>query len=424
METMSLWWRRIWQSVLLFFFIYSFHLSYFGIPDEIHTGRIAVILSVILAVVSGNKKNLNKRTTGWKSFKSIINVHVFLLFYSVILIMLWGMGTGQHVITFIVNMFLFCFVPIYTFVLIFDSVDDFAHAILGATIIQSLFVAGSLIDPSFRAAIDLIFNNFARNESLRESYAGGLACISAPGAIKFSMGLMACFYFILKQGKLKYYFLYFYLSLLCAMIARTGLILSLVGILLLFIFNILVVKNVGRSIKTLLAIFALFYISILIISSSQLNVLTSGAIDVYLNKFVALENGGTANWMDKYFDGTTTVIPPISFETIIGTGMIDGISGNGIKINADGGFFRLYAAYGLLIAIFFYLFLLIQLLRCAHNTKQKYIMYTLLLLTSYIIIGEFKEFVVYGIYILVIFYVLAILGQKCDIDRGAVSRGK
>lgn len=61
------------------------------------------------------------------------------------------------------------------------------------------------------------------------------------------------------------------------------------------------------------------------------------------------------SFLKFYFYGSDTVIPPLTWETFWGLGILSGTSGSGITINADGAFIKMYAAVGPLLTIAFYI---------------------------------------------------------------------
>ena len=89
-------------------------------------------------------------------------------------------------------------------------------------------------------------------------------------------------------------------------------------------------------------------------------------------------------------------VPPLSFETIIGTGRVRSITGNGNASGHDSGYVQTYYSLGLLLAIFFYIFFLIfAIFLIQRNKFQKYydskkqkILYLLILIVFVIEIKE------------------------------------
>ena len=114
--------------------------------------------------------------------------------------------------------------------------------------------------------------------------------------------------------------------------------------------------------------------------------------------------------------GKSTVLPPLSTETIVGTGVPSGTSGNGVTVIVDGGFFRLYVAYGLILAIIFYVFFLHLIFRVSFSFKNKDIRYTMLLMSALIIIGEIKEWSIYASCHVTMFFLMALLAYQ-DLKR-------
>jgi hypothetical protein len=122
---------------------------------------------------------------------------------------------------------------------IYSKLDDFMSVLLYATIIQTFFIILCLYDTNFAALMDLTFNYVEdgnnRIERLREGYAGGIGCIAAPGAILYSLGVLACSYLFVKRKKWYFFLLLSVFLLISSMIARTGLLIDMVCVLYILI---------------------------------------------------------------------------------------------------------------------------------------------------------------------------------------------
>ena len=135
------------------------------------------------------------------------------------------------------------------------------------------------------------------------------------------------------------------------------------------------------------------------------------------------ERGVYGSFLKFYFDGGDTVIPPVSWETIIGIGLVSGTSGHGITVNADGGFFRMYAAIGLPLSIVFYIILFAIVLRALSRVRNATVKTVAWFFFAMMLIGEFKEFYLYTRYLLTLYFVfLRVAELQQNASRPAAKR--
>lgn len=343
-----------------------------------------------------------------RSFKRLFWFQVVLLVYVLILIVIIGMGEGQHIINNIINLILFSFIPIVSFTIIFIDIHSFFKAIIWVTFLQTLAIWLCMLNPSFSQLIDYLFppSEFAVESDLREGYSGGIACIAAPGVFKYGLGILACLYFILVEERTRFYYILILFGFTSILVARTGLFIFLSSFLVIFFYKF----NPKKLKLSKILLFLLGTILVILIGYYSFN--TSFIRDRLWRMQVLFELGAQAVFFKPYLEGSTTIIPPLSTETLIGTGIIYGKSGNGIEVVVDGGYIKLYVAYGLVIAFFFYLFLYLQMYRISRNIKLKPLSYLFFILLIYIIIAEFKEFIIYDMYMICFFYVSAFLYSK------------
>lgn len=400
------------KASLMFMYIYDTNLSVFGLPSIFTTRRLVVIVLFGYVVLSkGFVKTFSSKSFGncWKPFNKIISFQYFIFIYSLFLLLLVGRGTGDHIYEISLRLLIFGIMPVFLFKEIFRNIDEFMKAILIATFIQSFFVIYSLVNPLFGALLDSTFSlDDDYVTSHRSGYAGGLNCITAPGCLKFSMGLVAAVYFCLNKRSLIYYASFIFLSVVATMIARTGLLLSLCGLLVIVYGGM----KVGTGKLILNIILPLCILGCLLFYFVE----NGGFNDIF--EFKRLQNlfedgGSDDGFFKEYFSGADTKIPALGYDTLIGIGITSGISGTGIPINVDGGFLRLYGALGIVICIFFYYIFFSQLFVIKKRIKNNVVKLTILYFIMIIIIGEFKEFTIYSQYMVGIFFaIVALLNNK------------
>ena len=379
-----------------------------GLPTYISTIRITSAVFFLLFLFETLKKRKTKYHLVSKDiFKEVSRCVLLLLVYSFILLLTVGFGKGDHIYMTLINALLFSTLVTIFLVRVYDSIDEFMKSLLLVTIIQSIFIWLCTFYPSFGQRLDSIFLYNYEHENLRElSYAYGLACTAAPGAIKYCLGLISCLYFYGKNKKVIYIILFIAFVLTGTMMARTSLIFGVMG---LAIFPVISGKRI--TIKNILSVL----IPLSVICLLLFNLISNNA-NFFSEQFSRLlylfDVGFNDAFLKFYLDGQNTVLPPISSKTIIGTGISSGLSENGVYVNTDGGYLKNYVALGLIASALFYIKFFLSSIRLAFSYKCKANKALMLFFVAYIFLAEFKEWVVFGMYLLCVFYTVAILLEK------------
>lgn len=401
------------KSLLLFLYIYEFNFSAWGFSTFITSRRIVVFLLLGLLIIKSLFRTDGKRgrisialvgQPGWKILRKHILMLLILVLQCIFLTLAYGQGTGTPFIEVLIRQMAFGVIPIFLFYEFFDSLDEFMMALLIATIIQGIIILLCLINPSVTTYIDSTFvqDSIARK---RWGYAGGLACSTAPGCIKFSLGLIACMYFILTNNKSIYYFLNFFLSIIIMLIARTGAV--FVAISLLFLLYALNKEGKASKAFNYVASSVIFLLLLFAILAY------TGSLSAFSQRFVRYVNLIQNGAYDEFFSGFQSErasLPPLS-QNLIGTGTVSGYSGNNQFVNIDGGYLRIYSAVGPIIAIICYISMFKNLIKssciCSRNIKR-----LLLIFVAFIAVAEFKEFTIYAQFMFCIFYSAAFLAER------------
>lgn len=399
---------NIFMTLLMFLYIYEFNFSVFSLPTLLTSRRIAVVILVFYTFFI---KRGESRINLLSSVK-LINKYIFfltgLLIFGCFLIVFIGRGTGTHITDCLIRLLLFGIVPIYCFSRVFSNVDEFMRVILYATLIQAIIIVICLINPVWSLALDNVFvveDQAVRVERYRLGYAGGLACITAPGCLRFSMGLIACLYFCLKKKTLIYMVLFFFLGFVATMIARTGLFLSSVGLLIL-IWQSMRFDHVS-SLKMILIILVTSFL--LIFFMKYIDITEYFGFDRLLDLFYGT---GGKDFKEGYFNGNDTSYPSLSDNLFVGNGIISGIGDDGVRVNVDGGYIRVFSALGFSCCLIFYLVTFGFLIKLMHCCQNKTLQNTLLYFILIILLGEFKEFTLFEQYMLCLFGSMAVICQE------------
>lgn len=414
--------KCLFSSLIVFLYIFEFPTEQWGLPSFITSRRIAVLVLTLLVFVPllfSRSKSVKAYTNVLASvyFNRFIVLVLFLFFYTFFLYIAIG-GTGNMVYEDIIKFLIFGLAPVFLFANYFTDLDECMDCILIAILIQSLIICLCLADSSFASSVDELFVAPEAREYItmhRVQYAGGISCITAPGLFKFSLGLIACSYKIMKTKRSVFVALYLYLSLIATMISRTGLFVSIAGLVVIIAFFIHK-NNIAWLLKTLIAFVSLFLLGFLLLKILDL----SGFIALRLIRFEKLRNGLKTGFFDGYFYGEDNSYPPLDIRTIIGTGVVSGESSNGVVINADGGFYRLFAAFGLPLCILFYCFFFYMVFKLSISARSFVTKYTFFFFSLVFLMGEFKEYTIFKEYMVCFFFVMCFLdGKKTLIKKSS-----
>lgn len=398
----------LWMTLLMFLYIYEFNLKPFGFSTFLTSRRVVVAIIILITLFNCNITRKCSKIRFPGSIYKYIKILIGFLLYGWFLSLTLGQGTGEHITLAIIRLIIFGIIPIFCLSYLVDNVDELMRIILYATIVQSVIVVWCLIFPETSTLLDYYFfdeEQAAYIERHRGQYAGGLACITAPGCLRFSMGLISCLYFCLKKQSIIYMILFFYLGFIATMIARTGMIISAVGIVIILIYT----KRYNKK----LALSLLFYV---LISAIGLVVFLQNVdITEYFN-FSRLQEliygKGGSEFVNGYFYGDTTSIPKLFDNFIFGTGIISGSTTDGFDVIVDGGYLSVYSALGFVFAVLFYLALFNLLFSLMKSCRQQILRTILIYFIIIILLAEFKENTVLKQYMLCLYCTIAVLDVK------------
>lgn len=398
------WIRRVGLSIILFFYIYQCSWLFLGLPPSITSQRIVVVM-LLLALPFISKHNQSKmKNYAGHSFRLFLFLNLFFLLYSFLLIAIIGWGNGMNIVIVLLNVLSLCFLGGWLLLNIFDTLDEFFSVLLIVTIIQCIIVWLCTINPDFGLKVDSLFGQEEYFQEARRGYAGGISCITSSGAIRLSLGLIAALYFIVSgEKKFIYFIIYFFIGLTASMVARTGLVFTLTGLfcLLLYSFRQLKLSTFLTLIVAVLLLIGILYWLLFIQFPTFFQ-------ETFSRMLYLFEVGIDVAFMDGYLDSDTTYVPSLE-EAFWGTGMTSGVSGNGIKVNVDGGVRRLYAGYGLPNTVLFYGSFVWMGIKMFVKLKDRPHRFLLFVFFFFLAISEFKEPTFYNSYTLGMFYIFTVL---------------
>ncbi|MBI5418328.1 hypothetical protein HZA55_10385 [Candidatus Poribacteria bacterium] len=385
-------------SIIMFLFIYD--ISFIAAPS-VTTGRLTVILltACLFTHMMAELKNFVIENF------LILNFFLFISIYSLALYLFnYAIDSTQFS-----RSFHFLFYSIYGSILFWTllkkNVYKFVSIFSLATFIQSLFIAYSYISPGYRLWLSKLLvqgGNIPLTVGLRvpgfsNSSGAALSVIQA-------LGVFASLYAAnLSKSSFKVFF-YSLIAIITlgstVITGRTGLILAILFLLTFMINNI-----IKHNYK--LFIFAILLIIIVLFYSKT----------IYIN----LQKNNTLKWAFEFFEkGTKTgsinelysqYIPPLNFDTLIGTGYI--VSGNKNASGNDSGYIQTYYALGLISASIFYISLISMLSTYIYFIKKKFLF---IFITVTMFLTEFKEPFIYK-YIFPFFTISLLYLQKQKISN-------
>ncbi len=417
--------KTVALTTIYLLFLYSFLIP--GLPF----GSVFFSLGVLAvytaySFVQGPVK-LGK-TKASKMVRLYIYWHLFLLLYVFVILQLHGSGDGTTPIKDYILMLIILPLFYISGNLICSNIEELMKALYIGAIIQSIIIILALFIPILTMALTLFFPEGSYNSdkaggmeyAIAEGYKIGLGVYSSAGSLKMAIGQIgACYFLINSRGtKLCFHLLiYMIIAVAVSMVARTGLLVSALGLLCVFLTK----RKQGhyKGFKfvslTLFIIVVGYFLAINVFSSNFLD-------DTFQRIINTAENGIHETYFRGYSgEGGTNKIPPLSSETLIGLGITYGVSGSGITTITDGGFMRNYSAMGLIVAIINYLiighFFFKQYKMCKTVEYRGIILFMSLIL----LIGEFKESFIYYISPMCFFFLIFSLIEKDEITIRCVS---
>ncbi len=328
---------------LALIFSFLFDVNFIALPG-LTTARLSLVFLLMYSILFK-----------YKMSRVCLNALAVVVFVFLVCFLQY-MGSRES--TQISRIIWFALYGIVTPMLLVQALKDQKEFFLLITIacaLQALIAIFSFINPSMKAMLYnlVIFTaNFDEKQTLR-----AVALSSAGGA---SLSVVQSFGVISGIFLLKYYspnfmqsvFLYLgiiIITLSTFIIGRTGLVVSLLAIVV----YILSFKIKPKTIFVLVSVFILFaQIDLIRLTDKLMKDVDGFNIELFTawieNAFTIKDNATTE-------DLSSMPVPPISFETIIGTGRVtDPVLG----VNASGhdsGYIQAYYSMGLILAILFYL---------------------------------------------------------------------
>lgn len=394
--------RQFILLILLFLFLFEITIYSF-----LTTRRLVVIVLIVYCLFHKNKikKMLNNCDIKNNLMFIIISLIILSIYISIINLAYGAFDNiNNEYLTALNFLYIFLYVIFASvlFAQIFHTLLEFCQVISIIMVIQAIFIYASVINKDIRQYVyNFLYTDDGRFLNSIESGTRvvGIQLGGAAGSVALSCGLICCLLLMIYiEFKPKYFLTYIIILGATFFVGRTG---FYIGVLLLLSYLILLFKDH----ITLKKIMFLCIIILGVYFFYQISI-KNGIIDEYiLNRYLT--------WATEIFsnyNGNNTIIilmnmkiPPLSFETFFGTGVLRGTSYLGSWVQNDSGYIKSYFSMGLLMSIFFYLSIIFNSFKIISKIKKrktKNLFYLFLIILIFI---EFKEpFIFRYIYLFII----------------------
>lgn len=412
-------WRIALLSIIYFFYIYSFQFQ--GFLRGVLYYRLAVVLLFLYTciVTHLNAVRLGKSCTS-RNVKKYLIWNVFLFIYVSLILVVYGQGDGISAVPSYVNMIIVLPLFYISGKYIFHSVEEVLTILYVGCIIQAIIIIAATLEPTLQTALKLFYvGSLADAESLNEiermtsgGYNIGFQCFTSQGSLKMSMGVLGACYFLMKTNGRKFLFhllIYLLITFASSLLSRTGLFISF------FCLFVVLVNKVKQGTKGLATAILILFISCLVFEYIIGNFSSNKYLSEYFVRFSSLFSSGVENsyfveWKGEGVGGN--VVPPLSYNTLIGLGIKQGTSGAGIQTVVDGGFLINYSSMGLIMAIANYLIIFSFLGNQYRRTNNRIYKSLVAIMFIILIMGEIKEHFVYQMYFVSFMFVIFFLLEK------------
>ena len=411
--------RIAFLTLFYFFYIYSFQIP--GMPHGVIYYRVALVLMFAYACISSNMHAVNfgnLRTS--KMVKKYLGWNVFLLAYVGLILWSFGRGSGYSVLPSYINMFIILPLFFISSKYIFRNVEEVMTVLYIGCIIQALIIIVATLNPSLETALKYLYlmsdsdvesvDNIERMVS--GGYHMGFQCFTSQGVLKMAMGLMGACYFMMKSNGPKFVLhllVYLFITVASSLLARTGMFISLFCLLVVFLYK------GKRGTKGLANSILIILMATVVVGYIVSNFSSNSFLNENFGRYIGMFTNGLE---ETYFDEWrgqgmgSNVVPPISYNTIIGLGIKNGVSGAGVETVVDGGFLINYSSMGLIMAIVNYLIVFLFFFK-QHRFNSSHLYKSMILIMFIIfVIGEIKEHYLYQFYYISFMFLIFYLMEK------------
>ena len=360
------------KIILIFFIIYDF--GFIAFPS-LTSGRVVLLAIFIYSLI---KKDIliNKEV-------AFFSIFIFILFVASLIQFINSDDFKQS--SRLIWFTIYSIITPFLLLKIFKDKIDFLNAFFIATTIQSIITIGSFLNPEFK---QFILSAIVVGGNDIEDGFRAIGFTSASGAafsvIQFCgvfSGLMLLKYTRDNLIKSIFILIFILIGLLSTLIiGRTGLLCSIIAIIYFLFINFNLKKAILYSVIT----FIISQINFINLLENQTEGIDGFNIEFFKNWIedgFILKNNNTVEAISRM------PIPPLSLNTIVGTGEVFDAEKSVNASGHDSGYIQTYFSLGFVFAIVFYVSYFLFLIRI---TKLKNLL-ILLFLIFILFVVEFKE---------------------------------
>ena len=408
--------RLFCLSIAMFILVYSTPIV--GVPSFITTYKAVALVALFFCIVK--KPEINSCSSYLSKVFSPLYFCQFALLAYVLFIEFFvsGRGDGDRIADNLIDTIIYLPIIIFSFYRLFESNDSLMSVMVIISVVQSVIIILGILFPSFRSQINYIFNSNENNyyvllyedgwNYLAElGYATGIACIGSKGVLQLSLGMIGCLYKITHKGSNLYLLFLLFIGFAATAVARSGLVILLFAMILLMFYYLK--NNLKKMFKLLLLFFLLTVIILILVNSIGIDSLFSSTFRRLVKTF---QVGIWDSFLYYYFFDPNTMIPVLNSDTFWGIGITSGVAANGVRINVDGEFIRVFFALGpiMFTVNYFVLYRSIIKKKKVIIEKSDHIVFSFCFFI--LIYAQFKEFFIYNRYFISCFFLFILFVNK------------
>ena len=360
---------------LLCIFALLYDINFSAYPG-LTTSRIGLISLFVIHLIK--EKTFSKKAYGFLAFLTILIVYSMgLSLYSN------DFAQTQRLIWFS----LYGIVCPFILTKYIKSKNEFLWLVSIATLIQAIITIVAYVNPAVKLLVSSMIISTSNYDETNVMRAIGFASIG--GASLSFIQSVGVFSILLLQRLNSYtFFTKFLLWLLLLVvlisivfIGRTGLVVSFCAVIIYMLSLRISIPRVVGIVFFAFLIWQVDFLTIIETVTKNIEGYNSELFVLWVTESFQVKNNGTVEILNSM------PIPPLSVETLIGTGRVVDISGLGNASGNDSGYIQTYYALGLIVSVLFYSGYLLFLMFRIHNTGK----YALGILVLIVFMAEFKE---------------------------------
>lgn len=268
-----------------------------------------------------------------------------------------------------------------------SSKNEFFWLVSIAAFIQALITIIAYLDPAFKSVLATSIISTSNYDETNVMRAIGFASIGGASlSLIQTTGIMSILFLQRFNSFSLYIKLLLWVQLIFILISivfigRTGLVVSFFAIMVYILSLKLTVQRFVFILSLILLTAKMNFLSLIETVTKNIEGYNSELFVLWVTESFQLKNNGTIEILNNM------PIPPLSIETIIGTGRVRDVSGFGNASGNDSGYIQTYYSLGLIASVLFYLGYLFYLL-CLIKGSGKYALSILVLIVFMV---ELKE---------------------------------